>query len=160
MDKNDQEESTQTQSAEPSLQIPQEPPSNKTHSSLKSKIFVSALVIVVLMAIGIAFYILATKNNKSLSQKINQHTTSLSPTQPSQSSISMSPIITLGPFVSTSNWKTFIDPNYGFTFQYPSSWIMNDSGSRIDIQKGDSVLTFYLYSDPDRNFKLPSHNRA
>ncbi len=137
MDKNDQEESIQTQSAEPSLQIPQESPLNKTHSPLKSKIFVSTLVIVVLLAIGIALYILATKNNKLLSQKINQQKTSLSPTQPSKSTISKSLIITLGPLVSTSNWKTFIDPNYGYSYQYPSDW-----QTQGFPQKGNNTLPF------------------
>jgi hypothetical protein len=48
-------------------------------------------------------------------------------------------------------WKTFVNKEYGFEFQYPANWIVSEklAGNQIDITGRDYAI-FATVTNPDR----------
>ncbi len=113
MDENNQQQTEQNATI---LLTPQS--SKQTQLHILKKIFI-IFGIVIIAVIGIMLSTIAIRKNESISQQ----KIPAKPTQPPPPpSINSTPIITIGPIVSTATWKTFTDPNYGYSFYYPVDW--------------------------------------
>jgi hypothetical protein len=50
-----------------------------------------------------------------------------------------------------SDWKTYTNLQYGFTFQYPDSWIEDENINRVINLKGEITSISIVFKDPNTN---------
>jgi uncharacterized protein YxeA len=81
---------------------------------MKNK-YIVLLIVVILIVVGGIYYFLSNTNKKFVdnSVKIQVATTTTTNTSSTQTSASKS---------TTANWKTYMNSQYGFEFQYPADW--------------------------------------
>jgi len=114
--------SSQPQTPEVKNPIKQPVSSTPANPSSKTKyILIAVLVLLVLFAVGGAYY-LGIKNQSS--QNNNQITATIKP------SPTLTPVPTIQPSPTsslnlTTNWKTYTFPNSNVSFLYPPTWSLN-----------------------------------
>jgi hypothetical protein len=114
---------------------------------------------------GFTSYEVGIHKNDALSQ--STRLTPLSPiTQPYKIPSILSPTM---PYTIPSSWKTSVDPQYHFSFSYPSTWIYNGSSNDTQYQQNlpdflnqsyDTFFTIkntYNSAGPPLSFRIAMH---
>ncbi|MDP1722208.1 MAG: PsbP-related protein [Candidatus Gottesmanbacteria bacterium] len=143
--------------SDPSIPSPQiVPPPPTVHHPSKLLWFLAGLTILIL---GILAGYFAT-NVLSQSKKPSDDATT--PSQKSStnfSQLAVSPTSTIDP---TANWKTYTNPNYPFSFKYPSNYTVEENSGYISIlspllpvtdkgyelKNGELKIEIYIQSSP------------
>lgn len=111
----------------------------------KNKLFIIiGIIVLLILVIGTASAAFLSMNKQKSVQKMA--------TQPPI--IKPSSIPTANP---TANWKTYTNTQYGFTFQYPSSWTL--SGSQLNNQDNSASVFMYFWPNPN-NLSLQALNQS
>ncbi len=106
--------------------------------------FASVIIILVLIGVlalggGLIYY----------GQKVQRRTPTLPyPTSSQQATASAT-------LEDISNWKTYINSQYGFTFKYPPNWILEDAVKRVDSTR-ISIINPDYQNTVTKNGYLPS----
>jgi hypothetical protein len=125
--------------------------SNKANKEMNKNALIGILILIILLIGGYFIWQgtskktpIASQSDKAIDTSQNQHASIIPNNNPTTSDINTKHVSPQNPNTTTqqkdpvlSNWKTYTNTKYGFTFQYPDTWTKNGEESNTINRKGE-----------------------